>query len=125
MSRTDLLGNYPNHALTYTLTKSALEDETINAVCFGLVGLSSGDGLTEYKLRMGYEIIEQNSAFVLHPLLDRTLNSPACLNGIDWLNKRRPQHQALKQIRSVLDGARMSRAGASVASQVLCGEAQK
>jgi hypothetical protein len=113
MSRPDALAAYPNHALTYTLTSDAAQDPSVEAVCYGLAGLSSGDGLQQYKLRFGYELQSQNSVFLFHPGVEKLLSSSVVVDGIGSLRRWRPKSEKFKRIESVLIGARMTRLGAA------------
>jgi hypothetical protein len=109
MSRQEDLENFPNHSLTYTLTKQATEDESLDAVCYGYSSLCANGGLHEYKLRFGYELIPHRSAFQLHPKLGPLLNHPlthAVVRGCRYLF---PSNQGLETVESVLKGARSSR----------------
>ncbi|MFZ0594498.1 MAG: hypothetical protein WAM39_28845 [Bryobacteraceae bacterium] len=113
MSRTDSLNFFPNHALTYTLTKACAEDPSVEGVCYGLAGLSSGEGLHQYKLRFGYELQQQNSVFLFHPGVEKLLSSSLVAKGVGLLRKARPENQRFKRIESVLTGARMTRFGSA------------
>ena len=77
MSRQDDLPNFPNHLLTFAVTKEAASDASIEAVCYGYVPLFAADGLHEYKLRFGYEMVPHRSAIQLHPALNVVLNQSA------------------------------------------------
>jgi hypothetical protein len=116
MSRRDALDHFPNHALTYTLTKAAAEDPELEGVCYGLVGLSSGEGLHEYKLRMGYELEPQNSVFSVHPAVENLFSSSLVFNGIRLLRRARPHNERLERMESVFAGARIARFGPGAAS---------
>jgi hypothetical protein len=109
MSRRDFLDQFPNHALTYTLTKAASEDSQLEGICFGLIGLSSGNGLHDYKLRFGYEVQQQHSVFLLHPAIEKLFGSSLAVHAIGALRNVRPRDQRFTQIEAVLVGARMSR----------------
>lgn len=113
MSRRDSLDQFPNHALTYTLTKSAAEDSRVEGICYGVVGLSSGDGLHEYKLRFGYYVQQQNSVFLLHPGIEKLLSNSVAIDAIGMLRRMRPRDQTIARVESVLTGARMARLGTS------------
>ncbi len=74
MSRQEDLSDFPNHLLTYTVTKQATADASLEAVCYGYVPLFAADGLHEYKLRFGYEMIPHRSVIQLHPALNVVFN---------------------------------------------------
>ena len=76
MSRQEDLPDFPNHLLTYTVTSQAAADTSLEAVCYGYVPLFAADGLHEYKLRFGYEMIPHCSAIQLHPMLKAVLDRP-------------------------------------------------
>ena len=76
MSRQEDLPNFPNHLLTYAITAQAAADASLDAVCYGFMPLFAADGLHEYKLRFGYEVIPHRSAIQLHPLLKAVLDRP-------------------------------------------------
>jgi len=109
MSRQEDLPNFPNHVLTYSVTRQALGDPTLEAVCYGYVPLFAADGLHEYKLRFGYEMVPHRSAIQLHPALGRALNNPAAQWALRRLRSIRPSDQRLETIETVLKGARASR----------------
>ncbi len=116
MSSQDSLAKHPNHALTYELTRQAAEDTSIRAICYGLVGLVYGEGLHEYKLRFGYELLQQNSVFLLHPGVEKLLSNSVTIDAIASLRKLRPENQHLERIESVLLGARLARTVSTVAA---------
>ncbi len=105
MSRQQDLSNFPNHLLTYAVTRQAALDASIDAVCYGYVPLFSADGLHEYKLRFGYEMIPHRSAIQLHPALNAILNQPAARVAVR-MARRLCESQQLETIQTVLDGAR-------------------
>jgi hypothetical protein len=106
MSRHEDLPNFPNHLLTYTVTRHAMTDRSIEAVCYGYVPLFAADGLHEYKTRFGYRMDPHSSAIQLHPVLDAMLNRPAARAAVRSLRK---DNQLLETFETVLEGARMSR----------------
>lgn len=69
MSRTSLLKSYPNHAIDYFLIERAMSMPEVEGVCLGSLPLRQGEGLHNYKIRMGYEVMPQAAAVVVHPLL--------------------------------------------------------
>jgi hypothetical protein len=109
MSRQEDLSNFPNHLLTYTVTRQAAADPSIEAVCYGYVPLFAADGLHEYKLRFGYEMVPHRSAIQLHPALNFVLNRSAVRAGIRGLRRLRHENQQLETLETVLEGARSSK----------------
>ena len=108
MSRQEDLPNFPNHLLTYAVTKQATLDASIEAVCYGYIPLFAADGLHEYKLRFGYEMVPHRSAIQLHPALNVVLNQSAARAAV-WVARRlRRENQSLETLQTVLDGARSS-----------------
>jgi hypothetical protein len=109
MSRQDHLPNFPNHVLTYTVTQQAAADESLDAICYGYMPLFAADGLHEYKLRFGYEVIPHHSAFQLHPALTPFLNNGITDTALRVCRLLSPRNQFLDTVESVLKGARSSR----------------
>lgn len=109
MSRQELLEHHPNHALTFTITRQAMQDPAIEAVCYGAKALVASDGLHEYKLRLGYEFIPGYSAIQLHPSVAPLLASRPVRGAVARLRTLRPRDQRLERIASVLEGAAASR----------------
>jgi hypothetical protein len=70
MSRTELLKSYPNHAIDYFLIERAMANPEVAGVCLGSLPLRHGEGLHNYKLRMGYEVAAQDAVVVAHPMLE-------------------------------------------------------
>ena len=108
MSRQEDLPDFPNHLLTYTITAQAAADESLEAVCYGYVPLFSADGLHEYKLRFGYEMVPHCSAIQLHPALTAVLNHPVARAVVRAARRIRSNDQHLETIETVLEGARSS-----------------
>jgi len=112
MSNHEDLADFPNHVLTFTVTQQALEDETIETVCYGYQPLFAADGLHEYKERFGYELVPHRSAIQLHPTLGTVLNNSftrGALRVARWIG---PRNQCFETIDTVLQGASLSRPGA-------------
>jgi hypothetical protein len=109
MSRQEDLSNFPNHLLTYAVTAQAAADTSLEAVCYGYVPLFAADGLHEYKLRFGYEMIPHRSAIQLHPLLRTVLDSPLARAAVRAARHFRRDDQRLETIETVLEGALVSR----------------
>jgi len=70
MSRTELLKSYPNHAIDYFLIERAMAMPEVDGVCLGSLPLRQGEGLHNYKLRMGYQVLPQEAVVVVHGLLE-------------------------------------------------------
>jgi hypothetical protein len=111
MSRQEDLPNFPNHLLTYTVTAQAVADASLEAVCYGYVPLFAADGLHEYKLRFGYEMIPHWSAIQLHPMLKAVLDRPFARAAVRAVRRLRRNDQHLETIETVLEGARSSGRG--------------
>ncbi len=114
MSRQEDLCNFPNHLLTYAVSKQAIKDPSIEAVCYGYVPLFAADGLHEYKLRFGYEMVPHRSAIQLHPALNFVFNRSAARAAIRAVRRLRHENQQLETLEIVLEGARSSRAAISL-----------
>lgn len=108
MSRQEDLPNFPNHLLTYTVTAQAVADPSLEAVCYGYVPLFAADGLHEYKLRFGYQMIPHCSAIQLHPMLKSVLDRPVARAAVKAARRLRRDDQHLETIETVLEGARLS-----------------
>jgi hypothetical protein len=108
MSRQEDLPDFPNHVLTYTVTAKALLDPDLEAVCYGYVPLFAADGLHEYKLRFGYELIPHRSAIQLHPLVKTVLDRPATRAVLRVARRLRSENQQIETLETVLEGARAS-----------------
>jgi hypothetical protein len=108
MSRQEDLPNFPNHALTFAVSQHACADESLEAICYGCVPLFEADGLHEYKLRFGYELIPHHSAIQLHPVIAPLLTSPVTYGVVRAGRVICRQSQNLETIESVVKGARAS-----------------
>jgi hypothetical protein len=108
MSRHEDLPNFPNHLLTFAVTKQAAADVSLEAVCYGYVPLFAADGLHEYKLRFGYEMIPHRSAIQLHPALNSLLNQSLTRAAVRAARRFRNDDQQLETLQTILEGARSS-----------------
>jgi hypothetical protein len=108
MSRQEDLPNFPNHLLTYTVSAQAAADSSLEAVCYGYVPLFAADGLHEYKLRFGYELVPHRSAIQLHPVLKAVVDHPVTRGAVRVARRLRPDSQTLETLETVLEGARSS-----------------
>jgi hypothetical protein len=111
MSRQEDLPNFPNHLLTYAITAQAAADASLEAVCYGYVPLFAADGLHEYKVRFGYEVIPHRSAIQLHPALTPVLDRPVARAAVRAARRWRRNDQCLETIEMVLEGAHSSARG--------------
>ena len=109
MSRQEDLSDFPNHVLTYTVTEQAAADPSLEAVCYGYVPLFAADGLHEYKLRFGYEMVPHRSAIQLHPLPNALLNRAATRAAVRLARRLRHESQVIETLETILEGARSSR----------------
>jgi hypothetical protein len=108
MSRQEDLPNFPNHLLTYAVTRQATMDTSLESICYGYVPLFAADGLHEYKLRFGYEMVPHRSAIQLHPALNVVLNQSAARTIVRVARRLRRDNQHLETLQTVLDGAHLS-----------------
>jgi hypothetical protein len=108
MSRQEDLPDFPNHLLTYAVTRQAVADTSLEAVCYGYVPLFAADGLHEYKLRFGYAMVPHRSAIQLHPALNAVLNQPAARAALRLARRLRHESQQLETLQTVLEGVRRS-----------------
>jgi hypothetical protein len=109
MSRLEDLEHYPNHALTFQVTREMATDPDLEAVSYGLVSLVSTEGLHAYKLQFGFEVVPHNEVFQLHPAVSALLASSPAVRFMEILQRLRPRDQRLERISTVLRGARASR----------------
>jgi hypothetical protein len=109
MSRQEELNNFPNHLLTYTVTAHSVADPALEVICYGYAPLFAADGLHEYKLRFGYEMVPHRSAIQLHPVLNTILNRSITRSAIRLARRCQPGNQQIETIETVLEGARTSR----------------
>jgi hypothetical protein len=105
MSRQDELKSFPNHVLTYRVTKAASEDFSLDGVSYGLVPLISNEGLHEYKTRFGYQILPRTCVVVLRPGFSLFLNNRFARLGVQLLRRLRPKDQRLEMAETILRGA--------------------
>jgi len=108
MSRLEDLKLFPNHYLTYWVTKAASEDPSLEGCSYGLVPLIANEGLHEYKTRFGYTVSPRNCAVVLGSKHDLLLNNAMVRRGVRWFRCFRPNDQRLETIDTVLRGAALT-----------------
>lgn len=111
MSRQDALKFFPNHVLTYSITKAASEDASLEGISYGLVPLISIEGLDEYKLRFGYQVIPYNNVIILHPGFNLLLNNRFARWGVERLRQLRPDNQRIEMTDTILRGAMVTSEG--------------
>jgi hypothetical protein len=97
---------FPNHALTFGVTKAGMEDPAIDAISYGVAGLVQTEGLHRYKLHHAYQFIPFGYAFVLRPAAHFLLANAVSTWGIRTAHRLRPNAQLFKRIGSVVEGAR-------------------
>jgi len=100
---------FPNDALTFTITKSGMDNADIESVSYGVAGLTRGNTLHDYKLRNGYEFIPYGYAFVLHPSVHWLLANAVSIAAVEKVYQRLPRLQFLERVASVAKGARFTR----------------
>ncbi len=111
MSRQDDLKSFPNHVLTFSVTKAASEDISLEEISYGLVPLISIEGLHEYKLRFGYQVRPRACVIVLRSQIDLLLNNRLVRRGVRLLRHFWPDNQRLEMMETVLRGADMASRG--------------
>jgi hypothetical protein len=97
---------FPNTALTFELTRAAMENPDVDHVSYGVAGLVNGAGLHQYKLRHGYEFVPYGYGFVLHPAARFALANPISAGALRSARRLFPKLQVFERVASVLDGAR-------------------
>lgn len=112
MSSAEHLDDFPNHALTFQVTKEAAEDPSLDAVCYGVLGLVKTEGLHEYKLRFGYELVPHNSVCRFHPLLAPLFAAGPICELVRGMRRVLPGYQRLERLETVMHAARLSRSQA-------------
>ncbi len=108
MSRLDCLAYYPNHALDFHLTCQIAGDSGLQAVCMGWMPLLPVEGLHMYKQKLGYDVVAQNSAVVMHPLLRQLAGNRFAPAAMRLAMRIRPQNLTLKYASALLSAARAS-----------------
>jgi hypothetical protein len=111
---------FPNTALTFELTRAAMENPAVDQVSYGVAGLVNGAGLHQYKLRHGYEFAPYGYAFALHPAARFALTNSLSTWGLKSARRYFPGAQFLERAAAVLDGARATSIGsASISRRIL------
>jgi hypothetical protein len=105
MSRTDLLAQYPNHALTFQLVQLSSHDPEIESVSFGLSSLIVMSGLHSYKLEFGFKFEARNSVIQFHPALRPLLANVAARHAAQALHRAAPRNQRLEYVAAILQAA--------------------
>jgi hypothetical protein len=107
-SRTDDLPHFPNHALSFAITRLVAGDPALEGISFGIHSLINSGGLHDFKLKLGYEFIERTSAFQFHPALAPVLLSGALRLMVRGMRRMRPRDQRIEKVGAVLEGAAQS-----------------
>jgi hypothetical protein len=90
-SATEYLRFFPNHALTFSMTRLVLARPEVKSVCYGADSLLT-PGIDTYKSRMGFERLLFGERIALNPLLQPMLS----LGGrriIRWAARTYPDSQ--------------------------------
>jgi hypothetical protein len=100
-SDADALKSYPNNALIFTITKSALERDDVHDVSYGLESVQHGlDGLDAFKLSMGFTRVPVHETVVLRPVL-RRFRRPATAAAVALAN-RFPERDEFRKAAGIL-----------------------
>jgi hypothetical protein len=111
MSRQGDLPDFPNHLLTYTISAQASADPSLEAICYGYSPLFEADGLHEYKLRFGYEMMPHRSVIQLHPALNTVLNRRVSRSVVGLTRRCCLRSQRVEMLQTILEGVRTSGPG--------------
>ena len=101
------LPGFPNDVLTFSVTRQAAADQSVEAISYGYVPLCAAGGLHEYKVHFGYDVVPHRAAIQLHPVMDALLNSRvarAAVRAACYLRRGRQ----VQTIESILEGAHSS-----------------
>jgi hypothetical protein len=88
-SATEYLPFFPNHALTFTVTRLVLARPEVDAVCYGGESLVT-QGIDVYKSRLGFERRLFGECVAVSPLL-RPILSFGGRRIIRWAARKRPE----------------------------------
>lgn len=100
-SDAEALKSYPNNALIFTITKSALERKDVHDVSYGLESVQHGlDGLDAFKLSMGFTRMPVHETVVLRPAL-RLFRRPATAVAVA-LADRFPERDEFRKAAGIL-----------------------
>lgn len=108
MSRIELLKSYPNHAIDYFLIERAMARPEVRGVCLGSLPLRQSEGLHNYKLRMGYEVLPQGAAVVVHPALSPLATSRAAGPLVRQVGRWKGLAELAERLEILATGARLS-----------------
>jgi hypothetical protein len=108
-SRTDLMHQSPNHALSFSTITAALADPRVKAVCSGPKTLLCEDGLHDFKSRMGYQVEPVHVAVQFHPAIAPFATSAPALLALRALRRMRPDDTRLQRAAAFLSVAREGR----------------
>lgn len=103
MSRTHLIDLHPNPILTFTVVQTMMRAPGIEAVYNGPEGLSTSEGLDEYKQRMGFDKEPVIFAVQLRPVVKHALFNWGGKQMIAALGRWLPDRDFYRRVQAVLD----------------------
>jgi len=108
MTRTADSKHHPSRALLFEIMHAAMRQPDIHGICAGPTTLTAGEGLHNYKLRAGFEVVPCWFAFHLHPALG-ALRAAELGSTVTGLAERlMPGSESLRRVRLVLEGVKQS-----------------
>ncbi len=96
------LNLYPNNALIFELTRTALHRPDVLFVSYGLRSLEDTAGLDRFKLHMGYGEEAWTQEVVFHPLAKPVLSSQCARRAVNLLARKFPASDVLRKGQAVL-----------------------
>lgn len=108
MSRTDLLGHYPNHALDFVFNGYAFAQPGVRGVSIGPVPLRASKGLHDYKVRMGFQVEPRRVAMRLHPALQTLGANRGAEFCVRQARRWGPLRESLEGLEIVIRGSRIT-----------------
>jgi len=108
-SRDEHLDLRPNYALDFWILQNAARDPRLVAVSNGFLSLSGGEGVREYKRRLGYEVVAHHTAIVLHPAMAAVLTTRPALRVASLLHRLSPSAWVPAALAVTLQAARVGR----------------
>ena len=115
-SDAESLKTYPNNALIFTITKTALEQPDVRDVSYGLESVQHGlEGLDTFKLSMGFTRIPVHETVVLRPSL-RMFRRPATRAAMA-LAKRFPERDDFRKAAGILTSGGSAEPSAAAGDQ--------
>ncbi len=103
MSCTDLMELHPNPILTFTVVQTMMRTSGIEAVYNGPEGLSTSDGLDEYKQRMGFHKEPVTFAVRLRPVVKHALFNWGGKQMIAAVGRCLPNRDFSRRVQAVID----------------------